>query len=264
MCVTTKLGQKRAISWNSANRRDADGNLTEIIGIGSDITEHKQLEGALRERQQILRQMLDAYERDRRLISMEMHDGLIQQMTGAVMQMQAADIKIEHNPARAKEQLGQAVLMLRECIAEARRLMSGLRPPVLDEDGVVAAIEYLVEELRKDMAEVSFENTTTFDRLAAPLENTLFRITQESINNLRRHSQAQQAAIRLSDEDHQIHLMVRDDGVGFDQKEVSPDRFGLKGIVERAELLGGSAHITSSPGHGTSVDVFLPKIDALE
>lgn len=264
MVVTTKHGQKRTISWNSANRRDAGGNLTEIIGIGVDITAHKQLEKALRDRQQVLRQMLDAYERDRRLISMEIHDGLIQQMTGAVMQMQAADVKIAQNPTRAKEQLGQAVQMLRECIAEARRLMSGLRPPVLDEEGVVAAIDYLVQELRKEIHDVTFVNTTQFERLAAPLENTLFRITQESINNLRRHSHASQAAIRLSDEDHQIHLMVRDDGVGFDQKSVSPDRFGLKGIIERAELLGGSAHITSSPGDGTTVDVFLPKIDALE
>lgn len=264
MVVTTKEGAKRTISWSSANRLEPDGTLSEVVGIGTDITNSQQMEQSLRHRQQILRQMLDAYERDRRLISMEMHDGLIQQMTGAVMELQSAHVKLEKNPARAKEQLEKSEAMLQECISEARRLMSGLRPPVLDEAGVIAAIEYLVEELRNDISDVSFESTATFDRLAAPLENTLFRITQESINNLRRYSNAKQAAIRLSDEDHQVHLLIRDDGVGFNLEDVPPDRFGLKGIRERCELLGGTAHISSVPGEGTTVDVFLPKIDALE
>ena len=264
MVVTTKYGAKRVISWNSANRPESDGTIKEVIGIGSDITDSLHLEKSLRDRQQVLRQMLDAYERDRRLISMEMHDGLIQQMTGAVMELQSANAKLDKNPTRAAEQMKKSEFMLQECIAEARRLMSGLRPPVLDEEGVVAAIEYLAEELRKDISDVSFESTAEFDRLAAPLENTIFRITQESINNLRRYSNAKQAAIRISDEEDQVHLLIRDDGVGFNLEEVPPDRFGLKGIRERCELLGGTAHITSVPGEGTTVDVFLPKIDAWE
>jgi signal transduction histidine kinase len=90
------------------------------------------------------------------------------------------------------------------------------------------------------------------------MENTLFRIVQEALTNIRRHSRAQKADIRMVQDEGQIKLEIRDDGCGFDPDKIPEDRFGVRGIVERARLFGGSARIKSELGHGTLVTVRLP------
>ena len=134
---------------------------------------------------------------------------------------------------------------------EARWLIHGLRPPILDEYGVVAAIEELVsqEEGRENQA-IEFSHKIAFDRLPPSLENTIFRIVQESLNNARRHSQSMKVRIRLVQRADGIRIEVKDWGIGFNPRKVAEGHFGLEGIKERARLFGGAATIRSSPGKG--------------
>jgi PAS domain S-box-containing protein len=230
-----------------------------ILAIVRDISQRRQAEQRIRQEQRMLRRLLDAQERERRLIAYEIHDGLAQQLAAAVMHLQVFDQLRDKKLDVASEshQAGQRALA--EGLAETRRLISGLRSPVLDESGVVAAIEDLVSDARRQPGlDVAFSANVQFDRLDAPLENTLFRIVQESLTNARRYSQSDRIRIELMQEGDDLRLEIRDWGIGFDPKQVETRCFGLEGIRERATLWGGRAHIDTQPGEGTRIIITLP------
>ena len=149
--------------------------------------------------------------------------------------------------------------LIRESVDEARRLIGGLRPPILDESGIVAAIEYLCSDHRQSgESQIEFVHQVQFHRLTAPLEVALFRIVQECLTNACRYSQSPKIRVELSQLEDRVRLTVQDWGVGFDPQEVKGERFGLRGIRERVRLLGGTADINSAPGEGTTITVELP------
>ena len=123
----------------------------------------------------------------------------------------------------------------------------------------MAAIEDLVSDARRQSGlDIEFSANVQFDRLDPPLENTLFRIVQESLTNARRYSQSDRIRIELAQEKDDLRLEIRDWGIGFDPKQVETRCFGLEGIRERAALWGGHAQIDTQPGEGTRVVVTLP------
>ena len=139
--------------------------------------------------------------------------------------------------------------------------MGGLRPPVLDQFGIVAAVEHLVELNHcEDQLAIDFVSRGRARRMASPLENAIFRIVQETLTNIRRHSSSRKALVELRLDDNCVSVDVRDWGTGFDLGKVREACFGLRGIRERARLLGGTAEIVSSPGEGTTVRVTLPMV----
>ncbi|MBU1982770.1 PAS domain S-box protein, partial [bacterium] len=234
-----------------------------ILALVRDITQRRTAEQKIREEQQMLRQLLESQERERRLIGFEIHDGLAQQLAGAIMQFQAFDQLRESDVDAALESLRAGQHMLDEALVETRRLIGGLRPLVLDESGVVAAIENLVAETEaRGGPKVEFSANVQFVRLDPRLESSLFRMVQESLANAARHSGSDAARIELVEEADQLRLRVQDSGAGFDPATVGEKCFGLAGIRERAELLGGHAEIQSSVGKGTRVSVTLPLIPA--
>jgi signal transduction histidine kinase len=134
-----------------------------------------------------------------------------------------------------------------------------LRPIIIDELGIVAAIEYLISEDHGGLgAQICFVHDLHTPRLTPLMEGTLFRIVQESLTNLKRHSQAESATVKLNEIEGRIRLEITDDGQGFRPEDVSEQRFGLRGIKERARLFGGEARIESSRGQGTRIVVDLP------
>ena len=129
---------------------------------------------------------------------------------------------------------------------------------------MIAAIEYLANETRRFLSHVDFVHDVSFQRLAPPLESAIFRIAQEALNNIRRHSRAEKACISLTCRDGHLRLEITDDGVGFLPEEIGDENFGLQGIRQRARLLGGSTTITSVHGRGTCVAVEFPLPSAAE
>lgn len=241
-----------------------DGEARNFMLICTDISQRREAEKAVREEQELLRRLLDLFERDRELVAFEIHDGFSQQLTGALLQFEAAAESLRASGCDAAASFDSGLRLLRESMAEARRLVRGLRPPVLDEYGIVPAIEHLIEDhLASGGAEVEFAASAATRRLARPLEGALFRIVQETLNNIRRHSRSGRARIELRQDHERVCLTVEDQGVGFEPEKVSTDHFGLRGIRERARLLGGRAEISSTPGQGTRVFVELPVVESV-
>jgi len=230
-----------------------------VIGFFRDVTERRQAYEALQRGHRVLRQLLNAQDRERQLIAYEIHDGLAQQLTAATMQFQASHQLSDDSPEKASAAYEAVVEMLRQALAEARRLISGLRPPILDESGIAAAIAHLVHDVMSQGGpDVEFHSSGQLNRLEPLLENAIFRITQEGLTNAHRHSESDKARIELLREEDCVHIEIRDWGIGFDPDGVEERCFGLAGIRERARVLGGHTAIRSAPGEGTRIVVRLP------
>jgi PAS domain S-box-containing protein len=245
--------------------RDRDGNPTHIGGLASDITDRRVAEQAILDEHRRLRRLLDMHERDRQLVSYEIHDGLAQPLAAALMQLEASlgDLKSQF-PDAALKGCDQTLRLLRESIRQSRQLMGGLRPVVLDEFGVVTAINNLISDSSSDCGpDIEYSHKVQFDRLASPLETAIFRIVQEGLANALQHSRSDRVRVGLIQCDERLRIQVQDWGVGFDPEKVEQNRFGLEGIRERARLFGGQATIESHPGNGASVTVELPLVEAV-
>ena len=241
------------------------GGQRIMLGLARDITERKKAEKALDEEQRLLRTMLDMHERERKLVAYEIHDGLAQQLVGALYKFQSIEPLGGRDPDAARELFDQALRLLREAMAETRRLISGLRPPILEESGVVDAVDYLIGEQRqRGGPEIEFVHPEQFERLAPPLEIAIFRVVQESLTNACRHSQSDKVRIELGRTDDRAYVEVRDWGIGFDPAQVTSGHYGLQGIRERAQVLGGSAVIDATAGEGTRIRVDLPLLPLVE
>jgi signal transduction histidine kinase len=207
--------------------------------------------------QQTMKQLLSAQEIERQLLAYDIHDGIVQMMTGAAMHVDAGLARLESAEPGATAEMEIARQLLANSIREARRLVSGLRPPILDECGLVAGIEYLIAE--HPGLKVRFEHDADMTRLSPLIETALFRICQESLTNAAKYSAANLVEIHLMRRAGKLSLVVRDDGKGFSANTPEDDlRFGLQGIRQRARFLGGQADIKSQQGTGTTISVQVP------
>ncbi len=241
------------------------GGRRLLLSLVRDVTDRKRAEEELHKEQRLLRKVLDLHEQDRKLIAYEIHDGLAQQLAGALYQFQSVAPLRQRDHEAADKTIDEAIHLLREALAETRRLIGGLRPPILEESGVVAAVEALIAEWRRpDGPKIEFVRPERFDRLAAPLEGAVFRIVQEGLTNACRYSRSEKVCIELRQTEGRVHVEVRDGGIGFEPALVDAGHVGLRGIRERASMLGGAAVIESAPGRGTRIHVELPLLPPIE
>jgi signal transduction histidine kinase len=210
------------------------------------------------EEQSLLKQILHFQERDHQLIAYEIHDGLVQDITAAQMILDSMLKSGNLSNAQLHSQIQEAGALVQKAVDEARRLISRLRPLILEEKGVVSAISYLIDNLPHNKIKFDFRAEVQSDRLAPLLEAAIYRIVQQAINNIQRHSRTDRAKIRLILQGQWIRLEIQDWGIGFDLSCVGEDRFGLQGIRDRARLMRGRAVIDSAPGKGTRIIVDLP------
>jgi signal transduction histidine kinase len=228
--------------------------------LQSQLGQREAAEEALRKEHEHLRLLLELQDQQWRLIAYDIHDGLAQMLAGAQMQLRTFEQLQKPASGRPGEMFEEGVRLLDRAIAETRRLIGGLRPPALDECGVAAAIQDLIDEARSSGGpKIDFHNRLRVSRLAPIVENAVFRIVQEALTNARRYSGSPRVRIDLGrHKDGHLHLEVQDWGRGFSPDQVREDCFGLEGIRERAHVLGGEAVIQSAPGKGTLIRVELP------
>jgi PAS domain-containing protein len=181
-----------------------------------------------------------------------------------MMHLEAALTHQRDLTPRARTEWDLAWSLLGQSIREARAVMSGIHPPVLDERGIVAAIEYLIAEHHASGdTSVTFQHAMTKEEISPLIEVTLFRVLQQALANIRQHSEAEEASVRLEQLDDRVLLEIRDSGTGFDAGELlQDDHVGIRGMKDRVESLQGSLDISSSD-MGTSIVVELPACDAL-
>jgi PAS domain S-box-containing protein len=232
-----------------------------LIHLLRDTTERRQTQEALKKEHRTLKHLLRSSDHERQLIAYEIHDGLAQQLAGALMQIETYWHQKEGKPQQAAKAYEAAITMLRQAHFEARRLISGVRPPILDESGIVAAVAHLVNEQRLQYdLKIEFRGEVSFHRLVPILENAVYRIVQEALANACRHSKSERVRVEVVQGDEALRVKVQDWGVGFTPAAVRDDHFGLEGIRERARLLGGVTSIESAPQQGTSIRVELPLV----
>ena len=207
--------------------------------------------------------------RERQRMAHEIHDTLAQGFTSIVMNLEAAEGVMPSNLDRAQHHLDQARLTARESLTEARRLVWALRPEALENASLPDALGRLAQRWSEESG-ISAEVTTTGTPcpLSPEVEAMLFRVAQESLNNARKHARgASRVALTLSYMGETVALDVRDDGAGFDPaREFGKTRdrdsggFGLKGMRERVEGVGGFLSVESAPGEGSTLTVELPAV----
>jgi PAS domain S-box-containing protein len=252
--VQTPEGEVREFSVQLGPVACDDG-VAGVIICSEDITALKESERNLERERGVLRRLIAIQEKERQLVSYEIHDGLAQYIAGAIMHLEA---HLHAQEGHESRELVDGVRLLRAAAEESRRLIGGLRPPALDELGIIEAIESLVADARIEIPQVTFTHRLPDRRLPNPLETTIFRLVQESLNNVRRHAQAGSAEVVVELAPRGVHVRISDDGRGFDPAKVSEDRFGLEGIRQRCRLVGVEPRIETAPGKGTVIDVVLP------
>lgn len=242
------------------------GHLTYTVMI-RDITERVRLVETLRHReeqlQELVQQLLRTQEDERRRVAYELHDGIAQTAAGLYQLLDAYAERYRPRREEARASLDRPLRTAQELVRDVRRLIAGLRPTALDEFGLVAAIQIEVEALRADGWNVMVENKLGDERLPPTVETALYRVAQEALTNARRHGQCTRAHVRLWRERGNVHLEVRDWGLGFSPSaarlSAGPgQRVGLASMKERVELLGGRLRLQSRPGAGTRVVAEVP------
>ena len=242
--------------------RDERGEPAYLATVFTDITERKQAEEALRREHRTLKYLLQASDHERQVIAYEIHDELAQQLAGAIMQFETYSHQKDAKPKEAAKAFAAGMTMLQQGHFEARRLIAGVRPPILDESGVLAAVAHLVnEQNRLNGPNIEYCSRATFDRLAPIVENSIYRIVQEGLTNACQHSKSERVRVSIRQRDDHIRIEIRDWGVGFDPKRRGKGCYGLAGIRQRARLLGGKCSIQSKAGKGTWIAVEMPVVE---
>lgn len=202
-----------------------------------------------------MRQSVVTEERQR--LARELHDAVSQQLFAVSMLLSAVREKLpEDHPVSGK--IAMAEKVAGDAQNEMRALLMQLRPATLEGKGLKEGLTELLAELKaKQPLKIDWEIADLPD-LPKGIEDHLFRIVQESLSNVLRHSRASSVTLRLIAASRQIHLKIVDDGVGFDMNKVKRATYGLKSIQERANEIGGVAEVISFPGKGTRVDVKIP------
>jgi signal transduction histidine kinase len=216
----------------------------------------------------LLHQTISAQESERRRLAGEIHDGIVQSMVGISYRLQALEKKFE---AGADEELMDNIRQLEEQlnnnIKELRELLLGLRPPLLDDMGLYAALEaHLKKFSTANRVQVSLQIPEEKPPISRDAQINLFRIIQEALNNIEKHAEAEHVTIEIDNTPQKLYLRIIDDGKGFSPQKArgKSGNLGIANMRERTELLGGVLKIKSEPGRGTGISCDIPLRPILE
>jgi signal transduction histidine kinase len=235
-----------------------------LIAIGGQIgvaVENVRLYESMR---YYARQVTRAQEDERKRIARDLHDETMQALIAISRRIEGLTTGSKKQPADVARRLEELRGLAGDALKELRRFVRDLRPPALDHLGLMAALASLADDLRAESEiETEIDMIGQVRRLTPDQELGLFRIFQETLTNVRRHSGAHRVAVQVAFQPDRVQMIVRDDGRGFDAPEranglMSTGGLGLVGMIERAHLLGGTLVIRSRPGEGTTVTVEVP------
>jgi signal transduction histidine kinase len=232
---------------------DDDLRLAETFAARAAVA----VELSQRVAQDALRRVVQTQEQERRRLARELHDETGQALTSILLGLKPLEEAFSDHPART------AVAGLRELVVAAlqdvRRLAVELRPAVLDDYGLVPALERLSESFAEQTSiRVDFRSALGEARLPADVETTLYRVVQESLTNIVKHANAHNVSVSLARRGSAVAAVIEDDGAGFDQRAVREDAVGLLGMRERLALLDGRLEVESRAGAGTTIVAEVP------
>jgi PAS domain S-box-containing protein len=261
--------------------RDPDGTITGSVHVARDITERKQAEEALksahdglerrvRERTtelgRVSAQLLSAQEDERKRIARELHDSVGQSLAAMKFKLESTLDQISQGQTDTGiESLEALIPLLQQLSEEVRRIHTDLRPSLLDDLGIVLTLSWFCREFESLYSDIHIEKMISIEEKQIPdrFKIVIFRVLQEALHNVAKHSKAKHVRVFLGSTDGHIELLVRDEGQGFDVEELRSEKgfsagFGLISMKERTELSGGAFSVESSRGKGTAVRASWP------
>lgn len=232
-----------------------------ILTTLSDITERKRIEeelNASRSRLEVLsRQLIATQESERRYIARELHDQIGQSLTAIKLNLNAVQSSAHEIPTLTI--LHETIAVVDQTLEQVRTLSLELRPSILDDLGLVAALRwYLDRQASRAGFTVQFAAELSNGDVSKEIETTCFRVTQEIVTNVVRHAHARNVRVEIRRLETELELFVQDDGVGFDPTAARGNSMGLSGMRERVMIVGGRMDIQSAPSRGTEIRVRVP------
>ncbi len=265
---------KKPLYWHISCRPINFNNEKAVISIANDFTRRKRAE---QEKDRLLEQvsqkseqlrtlsarLAESQETERKRLANELHDRVGQNLSTLGIILNTIRVQLADplsTPPSSLTYLDHARDLIKQTTSHVRNVMTDLRPPVLDDYGLVAALRWYSHQFSSRIGlTITVEGQEPQPRLPSAVENNLFRITQEALTNVAKHARASDVAITLTTQNNIAYLIIADNGIGFDSTRLaSPDKdlgWGLIGMIERAEVIGGHCQIESTPGQGTRVTV---------
>lgn len=261
-----KDGSKIPVSFSGSPMSSRLG----IVCIAHDNTERKRAESILRKSERELRLLssktLEAQENERKRVARELHDGIGQALTGIKFTLENGLRKLREKKVIANvKAFDDTIPLIQATVEETRRIAMGLRPSTLDDIGITETIFWFCQQFESIYKTIRIKALIEVeeDRLPESLKTVIFRVLQESLNNVAKHSQADGVHLNLRNKPGAVELVIEDNGIGFDPEKLTLqeniDRgFGLASMKERTELAGGTLSIRSVPDEGTTVQALWP------
>jgi len=225
--------------------------------------DRRKLQASAAEMRELYMRLAHVEDDERRALHAELHDQVGANLSALRLELDVTATLLSRNAAASAEHhLGSARVVAAETVAMTRDLMAGLRPPALDDFGLVAALRTLAESQSSRLnLQIDVAGDDVTPRPGHLVESSLFRIAQEAVMNAARHASATRVAVAFAEREGRVILTVSDDGVGFDLDApgTDPDHWGLKSMRERARAIGGMLHVETAPGAGTRVIAEVPR-----
>ncbi|MGQ9474739.1 MAG: GAF domain-containing sensor histidine kinase [Actinomycetota bacterium] len=246
------------------------GSFVDAVGLSLENARlYQELLARRRMMDHLLSRVNTAHEEERARIARELHDSVAQSLLKIIYTAGFALDFLKEDPRLAVEEIEEVQQRAKDCLRELRAIMSNLRPTSLDILGLRETIHRYAEQFEEEYAITTTVDLQGLDNLSPSVELAIFRILQEELTNVRKHSNADSVWIKTERRGGDLYLVVEDDGIGFDPQALAADQesgkhLGLLAIRERAELLGGEMSINSEPGRGTRITVRIPMMVAGE
>ena len=277
--LTTKIKEGKEVFFSvcSVPLLDKNNRFEGAMSIICDFTEKKKAEDKLKEHtleleEQIKErtgQLVDLYKgvadaEERHRLAQEIHDSLAQTLTSSLLNIELCERLVLDNPRRAKKELSKLKRTLAKSIKATRNVIFELRLPRFHRTSFIAVLKQYLEEFRRKSGIACSLSSKLEESLPTKIQVGAYRIIREAMNNIKKHAGAKNVNVRLrTDKNRRLHLVIKDDGKGFDLGRVSIqnkriNNFGLIGMEDEAKLLGGSFAVESAKGKGTKIKVKVP------
>lgn len=263
---TTELATSNAVLKREVKQRRAVENSLRSSELTTSqlLRKSRRMQEELRE---LSRRLLSAQEAERQKISRELHDVISQTLTGINVRLAALKAQSKTDTRDLQKKITITQRLVEKSVDIVQRFARDLRPTVLDDFGLIPALQsYLKGFMAQTGVRVSLTIFAKVELLSSDVRTVLYRITQEALTNVARHAHATRATVGILQHDGSISVEITDNGCGFQAQDAAPargrKRLGLLGMRERAEMIGGTFAVDSTPGKGTTIQVEIPERSA--